>query len=122
TFQVVTPPATGTLTAVNSSTGAFTYRAGAASGLDSFTFRVGSGGLWSAPATVGVRVSSADGLVGAWNLDEGQGLLAADSSGWGNGGTLVGGSSWVPGVSGSAVRSDGATGLVRVPDSAALDV
>ncbi len=122
TFQVVTPPTAGTLTAMDPATGAFTYRAGAASGLDSFTFRVGSGGLWSAPATVGVRVSSADGLVGAWNLDEGQGLVTADSSGWGNGGTLVGGSSWVPGVSGSAVRSDGATGLVRVPDSAALDV
>jgi hypothetical protein len=61
-------------------------------------------------------------MVGAWDFDEGQGLVAADSSAFGHTGTLVGGMTWVPGVSGTAVRSDGSTGLGRVPDADSLDV
>ncbi|WP_415296825.1 LamG-like jellyroll fold domain-containing protein [Cellulosimicrobium sp. SJTW-1] len=122
TYEIVSAPATGTLTAFDPSTGAFTYRAGTSTGVDSFTFRAGRDGVWSQPATVTVRVSTADGLVGAWNLDEGQGLVTVDASGWGGTGALVGATTWVPGVTGSAVRSDGSTGHVRVPDSAALDL
>jgi len=36
------------------------------------------------------------GLVGYWRFDEGTGLLAGDSSGHGNTGTLTNGPSWVP--------------------------
>ncbi|MDE1941074.1 MAG: hypothetical protein KGI66_03065, partial [Patescibacteria group bacterium] len=42
------------------------------------------------------------GLVGWWKLDEGSGTTAADSSGNGNTGTLVGGPAW---LSGSSVRA-----------------
>jgi hypothetical protein len=48
-----------------------------------------------------------DGLVGHWKLDENSGTTAADSSGSNNNGTLVGGPSWVPGISGSALHFDG---------------
>jgi len=36
-------------------------------------------------------------LVGWWKLDEGAGGTAADASGYGNHGTLVGGCQWVSG-------------------------
>lgn len=35
-------------------------------------------------------------LVGHWKLDDGTGLVAKDSSGNGNDGTLNGGTQWVP--------------------------
>jgi len=54
-----------------------------------------------------VAADLSDGLVGHWNLDENTGTTAADSSGNNNHGTLVGSPTWVPGVSGSAVRFDG---------------
>ena len=37
---------------------------------------------------------STDSLVGYWKFDEGTGILAADSSGHGNHGTLTGGPTW----------------------------
>jgi hypothetical protein len=43
-------------------------------------------------------------LVGYWNLDEGTGSTAADSSGSGNTGTLVNSPSWVPGRIGNALN------------------
>jgi hypothetical protein len=43
-----------------------------------------------------------DGLVGAWNFDEGSGTVAADTSGNGHNGTLVG-ATWDTGKQGSAL-------------------
>ena len=51
--------------------------------------------------------SLTDGLVGHWKLDENSGTVASDSSGSNNHGTLAGGPTWVPGISGSALHFDG---------------
>jgi hypothetical protein len=60
-------------------------------------------------------------LVGKWNLDEGAGTSAADSSGYGNNGTLYGGLQWVPGHWGGALSFGGVDGVVDVPDSSSLE-
>ena len=63
------------------------------------------------------------GLVGAWAFNEGTGTTAADASGSGNQGTLVGGATWsTQGRYGGALSFNGSTGLVRVADSASLDL
>ncbi len=63
------------------------------------------------------------GLVGAWAFNEGAGTTAADSSGTGNQGTLVGGATWsAQGRYGGALSFNGSTGLVRVADSASLNL
>src|SRR5690606_17071193 len=111
-YHIVAQPTHGTVTLISATTQAVTKRPGTAAGADSFTFRVGAGGQWSTTATVRISVASPDGLVGAWDLDENQGIVAADSSGWSHTGSLVGGATWAPGVVGSAVRSDGSTGYV----------
>jgi hypothetical protein len=64
--------------------------------------------LTAAPAV------AATGPVGNWQLNEGSGTTVADSSGNGNNGLLSGGTTWVPGVSGSALSFDGSTGQVQV--------
>ncbi len=50
-------------------------------------------------------------LVGHWALDEGSGATAADSSGKGNDGTIVGNPTWIEGILGSALEFHG-TGVV----------
>ncbi|OCI32672.1 LamG-like jellyroll fold domain-containing protein [Oerskovia enterophila] len=123
TFEVVAAPASGTVVVTNPATGAFTYTPAAGYvGTTTFTFRVGANGLWSSVATARVQVTPADGLRGAWDLEEGTGLAAADTSGWGNVGALSGGTTWVTAGGRSAVRFDGATGKVSIPDADALDV
>jgi hypothetical protein len=123
TYEVVTGPTKGTLVLRDAGTGVFTYTAGAtASGTDSFTFRVQEGGLWSAPATIRITIGTASAARGLWSLDEGRGTAAGDGSGLGNNGTVKGGASWVAGRSGSALRLDGASGYVAVPDAASLDL
>ncbi|MFJ4106795.1 LamG-like jellyroll fold domain-containing protein, partial [Oerskovia enterophila] len=123
TFEVVAAPASGTVVVTNPATGAFTYTpATGYVGTTTFTFRVGANGLWSSVATARVQVTPADGLRGAWDLEEGTGLAAADTSGWGNVGALSGGTTWVTAGGRSAVRFDGATGKVSIPDADALDV
>jgi hypothetical protein len=53
-------------------------------------------------------------LVGEWNLDEGTGTVAADTSGLAGTGTLVGGAAWATGYGdGSAVSFDGVSGAVE---------
>ncbi len=47
-----------------------------------------------------------DGLVGWWKFDEGSGTSAADSSGYGNTGTLTNGPTWAAGKRGAAVNFD----------------
>ena len=55
--------------------------------------------------------------VGFWKLDEGQGITVADSSGYGNPGTLSGNVAWASG----ALGFNGSTGYVRVPDNSSLE-
>ncbi|MCO7274152.1 LamG-like jellyroll fold domain-containing protein [Cellulosimicrobium cellulans] len=123
TFEVVQAPAHGTAAVTGASTGAFTYAPAAGYvGPDAFTFRVRAGGVWSAPATVDVRVLAERGTRGIWDLDEQSGTTVADRSGWSQTGTLSGGTSRVAGVAGSAVRFDGTSGRITVPDRASLDL
>jgi len=56
-------------------------------------------------------------LDGAWSIDEGAGEVAADASGNGNAGTLVG-AGWVPGQMGSALGFDGMASYVDIPAAA----
>jgi YVTN family beta-propeller protein len=58
------------------------------------------------------------GLVGYWNMNEGSGNIAYDSSGYGNDGTITG-AEWVQGISGSALKFSSDTTYVemkRFPD------
>ena len=61
-------------------------------------------------------------VVGYWKFDEGLGIMAFDSSGYGNDGELINGPSWVTGISGSALRFDGVNDHVNISDSASLDI
>src|SRR5690242_11503498 len=66
--------------------------------------------------------ASADSTLGAWwHFNEGSGTVANDSSTNANNGTVSGAPQWVNGVWGSALRLDGSSGPVRVPDSASLE-
>lgn len=58
TWEIVTAPATGTLTLLNAATGAVRYDpAAGATGDILFTARVSDGTTWSAPATITVRIT-----------------------------------------------------------------
>ncbi len=61
------------------------------------------------------------GPAGVWKLDEGHGTVAADSSGYGDNGTLLGGASWTAGPAGGALRFDTPTARVLVPNVAQLE-
>lgn len=61
-------------------------------------------------------------LVGWWRLDEKGGDTAADSSEYGNNGTLMGGPIWVEGQIGGALEFDGATQYVEVAHDPILTV
>jgi len=60
--------------------------------------------------------------VGWWRLDEGAGTSAADSSGNGNNGDLVGDPAWVVGQIGKALHFNGTTDYVEVPHADSLTV
>lgn len=57
---------------------------------------------------------STTGLVGWWKFDETSGTVAADSSGNGNNGTLIGNPTWVAGKIGGALSFDGAGDYMEV--------
>ena len=63
----------------------------------------------TAPTEVEPPAGSDMSLVAHWTLDETEGLVAADSSGYGNHGDLIGmdGTEWVAGISGGALMLDG---------------
>ena len=67
----------------------------------------------SAPAT---------GLVAAYGFDQGSGPLAADASGNGNAGRIIGATGTSRGRFGRALKFDGTGDLVKVPASASLDL
>jgi hypothetical protein len=70
-------------------------------------------GVLATIAVMGIASASASadtGVVGLWHLNENGGLLASDSSGLANNGTLSGEVSWVPGVSGSGLSFDDTSG------------
>ena len=69
-----------------------------------------------------VRITPAAGLVAAYPFDEGSGTLAADTSGNGNAGEIIGATRTTRGRFGDALRFDGAGELVRVPASTSLDL
>ena len=64
-------------------------------------------------------LSDPSGLAGYWNLDEGTGTTAYDSSGNGNNGN-VNGAVWTQGKAGNALQFDGVNDFVSIPNSAAL--
>ena len=53
-------------------------------------------------------------LIGAWSLDEGTGLVAADGSTFDHDGKLVNGPAWIEGVLGKALRFDGVDDRVEI--------
>jgi hypothetical protein len=61
------------------------------------------------------------GLVGWWRFDEGTGIIASDSSGNGNTGTLYGGT-WVDGKYSKAISLDGASNYVDLGNPSALQL
>lgn len=61
-------------------------------------------------------------LVGYWPLDEGSGKETKDASGNGNNGKLVNDPEWVAGKFGKALKFDGASNYVEVPDSEVMAI
>jgi len=64
----------------------------------------------------------AQNLVGLWLFDEGKGDVVKDASGNGNDGKVMKGAKWVDGKYGKALKFDGATNYVEIPDSKSLDL
>jgi len=60
-------------------------------------------------------------IIGIWTFDEGSGAIAADSSGNGRDGELVGNANWVAGKSGSAIEFSGGNVTVAPDDAMSLN-
>jgi len=75
---------------------------------------------------LGLATSVAEGadpsLAGWWKFDEGSGTTANDSSGNENHGTFNGDPQWVNGKFGKALKFDGSSDYLDVPDSDSLDI
>jgi hypothetical protein len=69
-----------------------------------------------------VRAITAVQLHARLSFDEGTGANAADASGNGHAGTLVGGASWATGKTGAAASLDGSTGYVALPAGLVTDL
>ena len=84
----------------------------------------GNLGGYSTPAeaTTPVAPPTPPGLVGAWAFNEGAGTTTADASGRGNQGTLTGATWTTLGRYGNALSFNGSNSVVRVADSASLDL
>ncbi len=108
---------------VNSSLGSFTISAGPVASTQSATLNATYG---SSTQSVSLSVSpsapsSPGGLAGQWNMDDGTGTSASDSSGNGNTASFVNNPLWVAGQSGTAIQLDGSSYL-RVPSSPSLSI
>jgi hypothetical protein len=60
-------------------------------------------------------------LVGQWRLNDGAGSVAADSSGYGDNGAVVGPAGWFNGPDGGGLKFDGGAARIQVPDEPQLD-
>jgi len=67
-------------------------------------------------------ISGGSGLVAQWKFDEGSGMIACDSSGNGNNGTLVNAPLWTAGKIGNALYFDGVNDNVVVAAASSLDL
>ncbi|MBT3265993.1 LamG domain-containing protein [Candidatus Poribacteria bacterium] len=67
-------------------------------------------------ATLVAPLASRADIVGAWLFDEGAGAAAADTTGQGSAGELIGGLDWTDGRYGSGIAFDGASGHVEIAD------
>jgi hypothetical protein len=87
------------------------------SGEKSQLMRLTYGAVLAVVALIGAPQAAAatPELVAYWRLDETTGDVAADSSGFGNTGTVSAGAEWVPGRWGNAIAFDGATGKIFMP-------
>jgi hypothetical protein len=101
---------TGTISGTPSAAGTFSITISATN----------SGGTGSATLTLTV----ASGPVGYWKLDDGSGASAADSSGFGNTGTLVNGPTWTTGQINGALALNGSNQYVTVlaPSGSSIDL
>jgi hypothetical protein len=106
-----------------------TYSDTGLAGTTSYSYRViavdASGNASGASATTTVTTPDAPavpaGLVAAYNFDAGAGSTVSDASAHGNTGTVIG-ATWTTGKYGGALSFDGTSSVVRVPDSASLDL
>ncbi|UCE49318.1 MAG: LamG domain-containing protein [Phycisphaerales bacterium] len=69
------------------------------------------GDVWSFTTVPDIAITDPN-LVGWWQLDEGVGTTAVDSSGRGNHGTVLGGARWAGGYHGGALDFDGVDDFV----------
>ncbi|NQV31712.1 MAG: LamG domain-containing protein, partial [Phycisphaeraceae bacterium] len=78
----------------------------------------------TAPPVLGPPAGGDKSLVAHWKFDETEGLAAADSSGYGNDGTLVGmeGTEWTTGTSGGALEFSGAGQYVEFGNDTSLEI
>ncbi len=70
----------------------------------------------------GTGYSFSKGLVGYWKFDEGTGTTTADSSSYGNTGTINGTPDWVTGQFGDALTFDGSSNYVSIPANSHMEV
>ncbi len=64
----------------------------------------------------------AHGLIGHWAFDEGRGMIARDSSGRNNHGTIMGSAKWTRGRIGGALEFDGTDDFVSIPNEGNFDI
>jgi regulation of enolase protein 1 (concanavalin A-like superfamily) len=72
------------------------------------------GPVWSFTTVPDIAITDPN-LAGWWKFDEGEGKLAVDSSGHGRHGTILGGTQWIEGYDGGALRLNGSDGYVALP-------
>jgi len=68
------------------------------------------------------QASATPGLMGRWDLNEGSGTIAHDTSGNANTGTLINGPTWVQGKNSQALSFNGSSQYVSVPNSSSLNL
>ncbi|MHC4558288.1 MAG: LamG-like jellyroll fold domain-containing protein [Planctomycetota bacterium] len=77
------------------------------------------GDVWSFETLPDVPVTDPN-LLGWWKFDEGSGTTAVDWSGQGNHGEIRGGTEWIDGYDGGALRLKGQDGYVNLPIGAVI--
>jgi len=77
------------------------------------------GDVWSFKTIPDIFVTDPN-LMGWWKFDEGEGTNALDWSGQGNHGEIRGGTEWVDGYDGGALRLKGRDGYVNLPIGAVI--